>query len=112
MVCLKALYKDFKDMPQELYREAMEAASIFIDGGSKPKATKKPAVMDWEQDAGLIIPAVNKVAGTEVRSLEYLHWWTFLGYYQEVGEGTYATVVSIRDKEHEGRNLKSGSGSS
>jgi hypothetical protein len=54
--------------------------------------------MDWEQDAPLIMPAINKVAGREVRAVEYMHWWTFLGLYMEIGESQFATVINIRQK--------------
>ena len=42
-------------------------------------------LIDWEQDSQLICSAVNKVAGQEVRSIDYLHWWTFMGYYTAIG---------------------------
>ena len=62
--------------------------------------------MDWEQDAHAIIADVNKVAGCEVRSLPYLHWWTFLSYFQAIGEGQLSTLVSIRDKIRRGKKLE------
>ena len=61
--------------------------------------------MDWEQDISLIIPPVNKVLGQEIRAMEYLHWWTFLGAYMEIGECTFNTFVGIRDKKIKGKKL-------
>ena len=55
-------------------------------------------VIDWDKDALMIISAVNKVAGKEIRAEKYLHWWTFLSYYMAIGECTLATVVNIRRK--------------
>ena len=55
-------------------------------------------VLDWGKDAQMICSAVNSVANTEVRALPYLHWWTFMGYFNAVGESQLATVVSIRTK--------------
>lgn len=55
-------------------------------------------VIDWNIDAPMICSAINKVANTEIRALEYLHWWTFMGYYMAVGESTLSTVVRIRQK--------------
>ena len=96
LVCLTVLYEDVKEIPPELYGEAIEKAKEFIDhGASKKEGTTR--TMDWEQDAPLIIPAINKVAGREVRA-ERLHWWTFLGYYMEIGESQFSTVVGIRQK--------------
>jgi len=54
----------------------------------------------------MIFSAVNKVAGREIRELEYLHWWTFLGYFNEVGEGTFSFVVGIRHKLNKGKKLE------
>jgi len=104
-VCLNDIYEDFQDMPPELYKEAFEAAMAFIDH-STGKGHKGAKTMDWEQDANLLFPAVNKVAGFEVRSVEYLHWWTFLGFFMEIGEGVYSTVLSLRSKKNSGKKLE------
>lgn len=61
-------------------------------------AKKNYRLIDWENDAQLVASAINNVARTEVRLLEYLHWWTFMGYYLAIGESPLSTVVSIRDK--------------
>ena len=65
-----------------------------------------PRLLDWEQDAQIILADVNKVAGTEIRSLPFLHWWTFLSYFNAVGEGQLATLVSIREKRRTGKKLE------
>jgi len=62
--------------------------------------------IDWESDQQLICSAVNKVANQEIRTTEYLHWWTFMGYFMEVGESVLATVVSIRNKKMKGKKLE------
>ena len=62
--------------------------------------------MDWEQDESLVFPAVNKVAGQEVRNTEYMHWWTFMGYFMEIDDGTFSTVVGIRQKKVKGKKLE------
>lgn len=90
-------------------QEAIEKMCLFLGGGSsdvEEDAKARPALMDWEQDAELIIPAVNKVAGYDVRGVDYLHWWTFLSYYMSIGESTFATVVSIRKKMAYGEKLE------
>ena len=55
-------------------------------------------IIDWNEDSTIVCSAVNKVANTEIRALEYLHWWTFMGYYMAVGESVLSTVVRIRHK--------------
>ena len=61
--------------------------------------------MSWAQDFDLYIAPINRIAGCEVRALEYLHWYSFLAYYQEIGDCLYAQVVSIRDKKAMGKSL-------
>ena len=103
-VCLYNMYVDFENMPQELYNNAFSAAMGFIDHGvGKGSGAKN---MDWEQDANLLFPAINHVAGYEVRNVEYLHWWTFLGFFMEIGEGIYSTVLSLRSKKSRGKKLE------
>ena len=46
------------------------------------------------------------MAGYEVRSAEYIHWWTFVGYYMEISEGVFADVISIRLKKAKGKKLE------
>lgn len=62
--------------------------------------------MDWDQDAQIIIPSINKVLGFEVRSVEYMHWWTFFGAYMEIGEGVFSSVLSIRSKKAKNKKLE------
>ena len=83
--------------------EAVSYLERFLTAGQK--AAPGPRLFDWNHDAQLIAGAVNAVAGREVREMEYLHWWTFLGYFRAIGEGPFATVVSIRDKRRRGAKL-------
>ena len=69
------------EIPEEHQKEAMEYLSSFISCGEQDEKPG-PTLLDWEQDARVIVADVNKVAGMEIRSLAYLHWWTFLSYFQ------------------------------
>ena len=104
-VCLHNFYIDFEDIPKELMQEAHEKAVEFIDHGSGKKDSKI-RTMDWEQDAPIIFPAINHVAGYEVRSADYLHWWTFMGMFMEIKDSTCATVFSLRQKKARGKKLE------
>lgn len=108
LTCLTILYVDFEQMAPSDYKEAAEKAREFIDMGEEPKENQKvkPRTMDWEQDASLIIPAVNKVIGHDVRGDEYMHWWTFLSAYMEIGECSYTHVLNIRNKKAKGKKLE------
>ena len=81
-VCLNCLYKV---IPAN-YEEAMKQAMWFIDGAELPGNGSSVRLMDWEQDEGMIFAAVNRVAGKEIRAVEYMHWWTFLGFFYELAK--------------------------
>lgn len=86
--------------------EAIKQISWFISAGQPEKQVLEKPTYNWRQDEQIIFSAVNKVAGHETRELEYLHWWTFLGYFNEVGEGTFSFIVGIRHKLSKGKKLE------
>ena len=104
-ICLHNTYPELKEIPRELIQAAFDAAVAFIDHGSCNDGPS-PRTMDWTQDAPLIFPAVNRAAGFEVRSVEYMHWWTFMGYFMEIKNSTYATVLGLRGKRARGKKLE------
>lgn len=103
-ICINSLYVD--EIPDELFEEAVKKAFWFCDGGDMPKSEPaKVKMLDWEHDESIIFPAVNKAAGCEVRAVPYMHWWTFLGYFGEIDEGLFSTVMNIRHKRANGKKL-------
>ena len=104
-VCLALFYDDFEQMPESNFQEAVEKMFDFIGCGEE--ADNKPAVklIDWEQDRQMIIADINKAAGMEVRSLKFCHWWTFISWFQSIGEGQLSTIVSIREKKRKHKKL-------
>lgn len=86
--------------------EAAEQITWFISAGQPEKQVLEKPTYNWKQDEQIIFSAVNKVSGKETRELEYLHWWTFLGYFNEVGEGTFSFIVGIRHKLNHGKKLE------
>ena len=106
-ICLHNMYPDLADIPAGDMQAAFDAAVGFIDHGQRGDGTS-PRTMDWTQDAALIFPAVNRAAGFEVRSAAYIHWWTFLGYFMEIKDSTYATVLGLRGKRARGKKLEKG----
>lgn len=108
IAALAIFYPDFETIPAEDYAEALKQCFWFINGGEdeQPDGKKSPRLVDWEQDYKLIIAPVNRVVGYEIRAVEYLHWWTFLSAYYEIGGNcTFAQVVEIRDKLARGKKL-------
>ena len=105
-VCLKNIYTDFNALPESSFESAYKAAVEFIDYGIK-EDTPSPKVLDWAHDESLLFPAINKVAGFEVRAAEYVHWWTFNGYFQGIDkEDTYGYVLMIRQKKAKHKKLE------
>lgn len=107
-VMMYSLLQEADALPTQDYVEACEKLSWYLDGGEdykKKEASKKP-VLDWEQDEQLIFSAINKVAGQEVRAVDYMHWWTFLGLFREIDEKSLiTTVIGIRQKKNSGKKL-------
>jgi len=64
-----------------------------------------PRLFSWKQDARHIMAGVNKAAGRELRQERFVHWWTFLSWFHAMGEGSFLTLVSIRDKLARGKKL-------
>lgn len=109
-VLLECLYCSPKSIPYEALNEAVQRGSWFLDGGKdygEPHSNANGAkTISWTQDEQLIFAAVNKAAGRELRVPNTpLHWWTFLGYFSEIGECTLSTVISIRDKRNKHKSL-------
>lgn len=77
--------------------EAVKQIAWFIAAGRPEKKDDRPTY-SWRQDEQMIFSAVNKVAGTETRELPYLHWWTFVGYFNEIEECTFTYIIGIRHK--------------
>lgn len=104
-VILEIMFPDCKNIPAEHIQEALDKVSEFIDMGISDDR-KKPKTMDWEQDAPILIPAINKVLNCEIRAVQHMHWWTFLGAYMEIGESLFSNVIHIRQKKAKGKKLE------
>lgn len=105
-VCMAVMFKALDSMPREDYAEAYRAATQFIEcrlSSDKPS----PRIINWEKDEQIMFPAINKVAGAEIRALPYLHWWTFLGYFQAIDrDDLWGMVLTIRQKRARGKKLE------
>ena len=104
-VALGIFYPGFQEMPQEHYQEAMERCFWFINCGDDDQNRRAPKLMDWEQDFRYIVAPINRVVGQEVRAIPYLHWWTFISAYYEIGDCLFAQIVRIRNKKVKGKPL-------
>lgn len=96
----KALW--FLSMGEEYgdgYEEKKGAIEEYTEDGKLKNVKVKPRLIDFEKDYNLIISAINKTIGRDVRFDENAHWWTFIGYCQELSEDTLiSNIISIRSK--------------
>ena len=106
LMILRIMFPECDSMPSEHIQEAINKVCEFIDMGISDKR-KHPKTMDWEQDAPILIPAINRVLGYEIRNPKAeTHWWTFLGAYMEIGESLFSNVIHIRNKKARGKKLE------
>ena len=111
-VALIIFYEDFNSLEDVAEFPELETAidemCQFFNCGQKesPGAKVKHKLIDWNQDSPLIFAAINQVANKEVRSLEYMHWWTFMGHYISIGKSVLSEVVGIRNKIVTGKKLE------
>ena len=87
-------------------KAAMEYLAWFLTGGCPETDQPGPKLLDWQQDAPAIVSDINRLAGQEIRSLKFLHWWTFLSWFHGIGQGQVSVLVSIRDKLRRGKKLE------
>jgi len=99
-------YEDMTGM--ENVEAAIKEMFKIINYGEEERADQaRPKLMDWEQDFRHIAPPVSRILGYDIRTPDkYTHWWSFLGGYMEIGECSFATVVSIRQKLRKGKKLE------
>lgn len=104
---LALFYEDFGEMPAHSRAKAMERLCWFLRGGQEESGAPATApLLDWRQDCMAIVADVNRVAGCEIRALPELHWWTFLAWFNAVGEGQLSLLVGIRQKLRKGKKLE------
>lgn len=106
--CSFLFFKEYDKIPIEDRFDCTKAMFEFITGGEDSRSQKgveKP-LYDWNKDFTLIASAINTNIKTDIRSMDYLHWWTFLSYFMEIGECTFSTYVGIRDKKNRGIKLE------
>lgn len=103
---LLIFYENLEDCDD--LESAIKEMMKIINNGEEQTAKQeyKPQLMDWKHDFYLIAPPVSRVLGYEIRDPNrYVHYYTFLGGYMEIGECTFSNIVSIRSKRAKGKKL-------
>ena len=102
---LQIFYEDADSIKDN--EKALREMFIFVNlGVNEDNNRPTPRLMDWEQDFNIIVAPVNRIIGKEIRSMDYLHWWSFISAYYEIGDCCFANVVSIRKKLKTGKKLE------
>lgn len=85
----------------------VEMMKIINLGKEETDEEYKPKLMDWEYDYPQLAPAISRVLGYSVRQeTTYTHWYDFIGAYMEIGDCTFANIISIRKKRIKGKKLE------
>lgn len=105
-------YEDINDLTDiamfnDIEKAVSEMYTFFNCGKLNKVGTQVPfKLLDWDGDAQLVSSAINKVAGKEVRSEPYVHWWTFMGYYTSIGDCPLTVILNIRNKMMRDKKLE------
>ena len=85
----------------------IEMMKIINLGKEETEEDNKPKIMDWEHDFQQLAPPISRVLGYSVRDEKnYTHWYDFIGAYMEIGDCTFANIISIRNKRMKGKKLE------
>ena len=100
-----ALYIFYEEIPDDL-ETAIKQMYLFINVGEEDNSTgEEPQLVDWNKDVKYMFAPINRVAGKEIRAEKYLHWYTFMSLYMEMGECYYSHIIQIRQKRQKHQNL-------
>lgn len=100
------LNDDYLKDPEQAGKELVSFINMGSDENSTTNNTNQKPLYDWDQDFDIICSAVNRVLGYDCRGKKFLHWWTFLAAFMEIGDCTFSTYVSIRNKKNKGKKLE------
>ena len=105
-----ALYVFYEDVEkiEDFETATKEMMRIINNGEEETEQDKapKPQLMNWEHDFKVLVAPLNRVLSCEIRTVEYLHWWTFLAGYMEIGECLFSSIISVRKKKMTGKPLE------
>ena len=100
LIVLWDLIFTYEDKIPMMTNESLSLVMDFLNAGLKVSDTgTTQRVYSWETDSSYIINAISKMVHYSIRDIEYLHWHDFIGFFSEIGESTFATIVGIRQKK-------------
>lgn len=101
-VALGIFFED--EIPEDGEAAIRECLRFIAGGAEQPPGKTAPKLVDWEKDFRWIASPINRMLGQDIRGMQ-MHWWTFLGYYYEIGDCTFAQIVKIRSAKMRGKKL-------
>jgi hypothetical protein len=102
---LMIFYPEYEEITD--HETALKEIMRFLNCGEDENAGRNALkLIDWEQDFQLIVAPINRIMCGEIRGFEYLHWWTFLSAFYEIGDCALAQIVDIRRKRQRGKKLE------
>lgn len=110
-VMLNLLYEE---IPPDL-ESAMRLAVKFLDGGmSTPQQDAENRSCDeverlfsFSHDANRIYSAFRSTYGIDLSAVEYMHWWTFMSLFMDLGEDcAFNNLVALRKRKRDGKLTK------
>lgn len=94
---------------EEAANKAIWFLNIGMEEQDNVESKSKPRLIDYEKDSQHLFSAVNNVLSREVRSDDYMHWWTFYGFCQSIDDSSLmSNIISIRSKRASGKKLDQG----
>lgn len=109
IMCACENFYETDDYLRDYYTAVVEMFRFISgceDSDGSQEEHKNERLYDWDKDFNIIIAPINKILGFDVRGVEYLHWWTFMSAFMEIGECTFSTYVTIRKKLSRGTKLE------
>ena len=107
---LMIFYEGMDDIESVLYnthtKNLYESMLKFMEAGDNSGLKTNHKLIDWKKDETLIASGINEVIKQEVRTIPYLHWWTFISYFMAIRDGSLPYVVGIREKMVTGKKLE------
>jgi hypothetical protein len=89
----------------ENLQAALEMGMKFLDGGKVGEDEDSgPRLFSFEKDANLIFAAFRQTHGIDLQNIEYLHWWSFLALFMDLGADTaFCNLVGLRKRVKSGK---------
>lgn len=98
----------YNEIPENL-AEALQKAMWFLNGGSEKSDEEFSGMRlySFRKDANYIFAAFRQTHGMDLQTIEYLHWWTFMALFMDLGQDTvFCQLINLRKRVKTGKATK------